>query len=105
VDLLDPAGDQLLPDRLGVGRGQEVVDGVVRRGGEPLEDCVGVVVTGLNALEIQDRQPAEPAELRREPDVDDRVHRRREDWDCEREPGERAADVDVGRLDRLGARG
>ena len=87
VDLLDPAGDELLADRLGVGRGEEVVDGVVRRGGEPLEDRVGVVVAGLDALEVQDREPAELAELPGEPDVDDRVHRRREDRDRERQPG------------------
>ena len=105
VDLLDPPGDELLADRGRVGLGQEVLDLVVGRGGDALEDRVGLVVAGLDALEVQDREAAESGQLAGEPGVDHRVHRRREHGDRERDAGERDRDVDVGRLDRLGAGG
>ena len=63
VDRLRRAGDQVLADRLGVGLGEESLDLVVGRGGDPPEDRVGLVVAGLDALEVEDREPAEPGEL------------------------------------------
>ena len=67
VDRLEPRGDQLLADRLRVDLGEEVLDLTVGRRGDALEDRVGVVVAGLDALEVEDGESAEPGELAGEP--------------------------------------
>ena len=67
-----------------VGLGEERLDLVVGRGRDPLEDLVRVVVAGLDALEVEDREAAEPRERAGEPGVDDGVHRRRQDRDRQR---------------------
>ena len=103
MDLGDPPRDQLLADRRGVGRGKRVVDLVVGSGGDRGEDLAGLVVAGLDALEVEDRQAAEPGQPAGERGVDDRVHRRREDRDRELDAAEDLAQLDVGRLDRVGA--
>ena len=102
MDLVDPAGDQLLADRRRVGLGEEVLDLAVGRGRDPAEDLVRVVVAGLDALEVEDREPAEAASAPANrgsttasiaearigmPSVD---------------AAERLAELDVGRLDRGG---
>jgi hypothetical protein len=103
MDLLDAPCDELFPDGSGVHLGQEVLDRIVGRGRDPFEDRVGIVVAGLDALEVQHREATQPGQLAREARIDHRVHRRGDDRDRERDPGQRTGDVDVGRLDRLGA--
>jgi hypothetical protein len=103
VDLRDPAGDQLLADRRCVHLGEKVLDRVVRCGRDLLENRVGIVVSSLDALEVQHREAAESGELAGEPGIDDRVHRGGDDRNREREPGQRTGQVDVGRFDRLRA--
>ena len=64
---------------------------VVRRGDDAVEDLGRVVVAGLDALEVEDRQAAESRQLAREAHVRDGVHGRGEDRDvevgCRRSPG------------------
>src|SRR5581483_1063471 len=67
------------------------------------EDVIRLVVAGLDSLEIEDRETAEPGERGGEADVDDRVHRRGEDRDRERQSAEDLIERDVGRLDRVRA--
>ena len=50
----------------------------------PREDRVGLLVARLDALEVEDREPAEAASSPATRGVDDGVHRRREDRDRER---------------------
>ena len=59
VDLVEPAGDEVLADRLPVRLGEERLDVAVGGRRDPLEDVVRIVVAGLDALEVEDRQPAE----------------------------------------------
>ena len=104
VDLLEPARDEVLADRL-AGRPRRGARWTSSSGavGDPLEDRVGIVVAGLDALEVQDREPAEAGQLAGQPGIDDRVHRRGEDRDREVDAAERLGEVDVGRLDGVGA--
>jgi hypothetical protein len=103
MDLLDPAGDEILPDGLCVRGREEVLHFAVGRGGDLREHCIGIVVPSLNTLEVQDRQPTETSERPGEARIDDRVHRGREDGDRERNAAEIKGEVDVGGLDRVGA--
>ena len=84
MDFLDPACDELVANRLLVRGGQHVVDGVVGRVGDSLEDPGRVVVARLDALEVQDREAADPGESTRESRIDDGIHCRGEDRDVER---------------------
>ena len=103
MDLIEPPRDELLADRLLVGLGEERPEvGVVGRR-DPLEDRVGVVVARLDALEVQDGEPAEPGERAGHPRVHDRVHRRGEDRDREVDAAEGLGQIDIGRLDGVGA--
>ena len=95
VDLVEPAGDEVLADRLLVGLGEERLDVAVGGRRDPLEDRVRVVVARLDALEVEDRQPAEPRQRAGHPRVDHGVHRRREDRDRQ---------VDAGRTSGPGRR-
>ena len=101
VDRLEPGRDQVLADRLQVDLGEELLDVAVGCGGDPLQDGVGVVVAGLDALEVEDRETAETRELAGHPHVDDGVHRGGQDRDLERDAAERLREVDVRRLDRV----
>jgi hypothetical protein len=102
VDLVDPTGDQVLADRRLVGGGEVVLDLVVGRGGDPAQDRVGVLVAGLHALEVEDRQPSELGQRAGKPRIDHRVHRRGEDRDAQLDAAEGLREIDVGRLDRFG---
>ena len=81
MDGLEPGCDQVLADRLQVDLGEELLDVAVGRGGDPLQDGVGVVVAGLDAFEVEDRETAETGELAGHPDIDDGVHRGGQDRD------------------------
>ena len=59
MDLVEPAGDEVLADRLLVGLGEERREIAVGGRRDPLEDGVRIVVARLDALEVEDRQPAE----------------------------------------------
>ena len=89
VDRLDAVGDEVLADRLLIRLRQDVVDLGVRCRRDPLQDRVGIVVAGLDALEVEDREPAEPCQLPGHPGIHDRVHRRGEDRDLELDAAER----------------
>ena len=104
MDRLDPRRDQVLADGLSVGLGKDVVDIGIGCRGDPLEHLVGIVEPSLDPLEIEDGQAAEPCQLPGHPRIDDRVHRRGEDGDRQVDAAERLGEVDVGRLDRIGAR-
>src|SRR5205814_2167954 len=67
--------------------------------GDPCENDGRVLVSGLDALEVQDGQAAESRELAREANVDDRVHGRRQDGDSKLEAAEALLEVDVARFD------
>ena len=105
MELLDPAGDQLLANRCGVGLCQHVLDAVVRGGGDPLQDLVGGVVARLDALEVEDRQPSEPPQLGRQPHVRDRIHCGGQDRNLERNAAEVLRKDNVGGINGVGAGG
>ena len=104
MQLLDPAGNQLLADRRTVGLGEDVLDLVVGRGGDPLEDLGRVVVPGLDALEVEERQAAQARQLAGQADVRDGIHRRGEDGDLEVDAAERLREDDIRGVDGVGAR-
>ena len=103
MDLVEPPRDEVLADRLLVGLGEERLDVAVGGRRDPLEDRVRIVVARLDTLEVEDRQAAEPRQRAGHPRVDDGVHRRGEDRDRQVDAAERLGQVDVGRLDRVGA--
>ena len=72
-------------------------------GGDPLQHLGRVVVAGLDAFEVEDREATEPGQRAGEPRVDDRVHGRREDRDGQRNAGEDLRQVHVVGLDRVEA--
>ena len=98
-------GDQLLADRLLVDLAEQLLDVAVGGGRQPLEDRVGVVVAGLDALEIEDREATEAGQRTGQPGVDDRIHRGSQDRDRQVDAAEDLGEVDVGRLDGVGAGG
>ena len=104
VDLVEPARDELLADRLQVGLGEQVLDLVVGRRGDAGEDLVRLVVARLDALEVEDREATEPRQRPGHPRIHDGVHGGREDRDREVDAAEDLGEIDVGRLDRVGAR-
>ena len=92
VQLLDPAGDQVLADRGAVGLGEDVLHLAVRRRDDPVDDLGRVVVPELDALEVEDRQAAQPRQLAGQAHVRDGVHGRGEDRDPELDAAERLAE-------------
>jgi hypothetical protein len=95
LDLGDALVDQLFFDRLLVellhpGRGR-----LGRQGGDLLEHRVGILVAGLEALEVQDREPAEPADGDGRRRRDDGIHGRSQQRQLEPVALELPADVDV----------
>ena len=101
MDLIDPQRDQVLADGRLVGVGEQTVDLVVGSGRDPLEHLVGVVIASLDAFEVEDGKTAEAGQHAREPGIDHRVHRRREDRHAQLETREGLREIDVGGLDRL----
>ena len=95
LDLLDPLGDQLLLDRLQVDLlhlpGRFLA--VERR--DPLELGVGVLVPRPDALQVQDREPAELADDAGGLGRHDAVHRGGQQRQLEPVRAERPGDVDV----------
>ena len=69
-----------------------------RGAGRFSQDRGRVLVAGLHALEVHDREPAQAVQLAREAHVDDGVHRGGQDRGCRAKPGDREAGVDVSRL-------
>ena len=105
VDGRQPGGDEVLADRLLVDLGEEPLDLVVRRGGDPLEQRVRIVVASLDAFEVEDGQAAEAGEFAGHPRVHDRIHRGGQDRDREVDAAEGLGEVDVRRFDGVRARG
>ena len=105
VDLIDPGRDEVLADGRRVRLGEDVLHLVVGRRRDPVEDLVGVVVAGLDAFEVEDREPAEAGSRRRT----GRRRRRPSPTATIGMPSVDAAEVlrehDVGRLDRVRAGG
>ncbi len=79
------------------------MDVVVGRRGDPGQDGIGIVVTGLDALEVEDRQATEAGQLGGQADVDDGVHRRGDDRDGQVDPAQDLVEADVVGLDRARA--
>ena len=88
MDLLEAAGDQLFPDRLLVRLGEDRLDVAVGRRAIRSRTSRRIVEARLDALEVEDREPAEARQDACECRVDDGVHRRGEDRDREIQPGE-----------------
>ena len=105
VDLVDPARDRG-PRGSAAGRPRRGRPGPRRRARSAIRARIScrVVVARLDALEVEDRQAAEPGQRAGERRVDDRVHRRGEDRDRELDAAEGLGELDVGRLDRVRAR-
>src|SRR4051812_20423811 len=59
ADRLDAQCHEIVADRCAVRLGEHVVDLVLRRRGDALEDLRRIVVPSLDALEIQDREATE----------------------------------------------
>ncbi len=95
LDLADPLRDQLGLHGLAVDL-LHLVGGLLgRQLRDPLELLVGILVARPDALEVEDRQPAElPYEARRA-GRDDAVHRGREHRQLEPVGTQRPGDVDV----------
>ena len=95
LDLLDPLGDQLGLDRLPV----DLLEAPGGLGGRHRRDAlqlgVGLLVAGLDALEVEDRQAADLADDPRRAGVDHAVHRRRQERQLERVPVELPREIDV----------
>jgi hypothetical protein len=104
LDLTDAPVDELLLDGLAVDRLDDP-RGFLGRGRDDLLDhLVGGLVARLDALQVEDGQPAEAAHLRREACVGDAVHRRRDDRELDASAAKLPGDVDLVRVDRDGAR-
>ena len=103
VDFRRAERDQVLTDRLPVRLGEDRLDVAVGCRRDPLEHAVRVVVARLDALEVEDGEPAEPGERAGQSRVDDGIHRRGQDRDRELDAAERLGELDVGGLDRVGA--
>ncbi len=104
VYLRDPGGDQILADRLAVDLAEQLLDVAVIGGGETLEHRIGVVVTSLDTLEVEDREATEASQRAGHPGVDHRVHRGGQDRDRQVDAAQGLGEIDVRRLDGVGAR-
>ena len=97
--------DQLVADRLLVGLGQDVGGRPAGLGGgNPLDDRRRVLVAGVQPLEVDEGDPAEPAESDREVGICDGVHGRGQERDLESEAAEIGGEIDLGRVRGDGAR-
>ncbi len=83
--------------------GEQRLDLVVGRGGDPRQDRVGLVVACLDTLQVEDRDTTQTSQLTREPDVDDGVHGRRQHRDAQVQASEVDRGVHLRGLDGLDA--
>ena len=93
--LLDPLGDQLRLDRLGVDLLHRHGRQLRRRRGDALKLCIRIFVAGPDPFQVQNCQAAELADLDCRRWTDHPVHRRREERELEAIRPERPGDVDV----------
>src|SRR4051794_12876715 len=100
LDLADALGHELGLDRLLVDLLHLPGRRLLREGGDLLELRLRILVAGPDALEVEDREPAEVAEDARCLRRDDAVHRGREQRKLEAVRPERPADVYVVRVTR-----
>ncbi len=98
LDLLDPLADQLGLDRLGVDLLHDPRRLVLGRGGDLLQQLLGVLEAGPDPLEVEHSEAAELVDAHRGIGADDAVHRRREQGHVEAVRTEGPADVDVVRV-------
>ena len=95
LDLADALGDQLGLDGLGVDLLHPSGGLVVVELGDLLEQRLGVLVAGPETLEVEDTDPAEPADLDGGGRADHRVHGRGHQRQLEAEGVDLPGDVDV----------
>ncbi len=95
LDLANPLGDQLGNDRLAVDLLHLARGRVLGQPRDPLELLVGVLVARKDALQVEHRQAAEPADDRGGLGRDDTVHRRGHHRQLELVGTELPGDVDV----------
>ena len=95
LDFPDPLGDQLRLDRLAVDLLHLPGRQLLRQRGDPLELLLGVLVAREDALEVEDRQAAEPADDAGRLGRDDAVHRGGQHRQLELVGTELPGDVDV----------
>jgi len=104
LDLADARLDQLRPHGRLVGLLEDVVDLRPVGVGDAPDDRGRVLVAGLDAVEVQHGQAAEPAHRHGERDVDDAVHRRAPEGDGKLQPAQAERDVDLVGVDGHPAR-
>ncbi len=96
---VDEGGDQLVSHRLLVRLGEDVCGCLPGLGGrDSLDDRRGVLVASVEALQVDEGDPAVAADAHREVAVGDRVHGRCEERDLEAEAAELRGKVDLGRV-------
>ena len=95
ADLADALGDQLGLDRLGVDLLHAPGRLVGRQLGDLVEQRLGILVAGPEALEVEHADAAEPADLDRRRRADDAVHGRGHERQLEAEGVDLPGDVDV----------
>ena len=83
LDLLDPRGDQLRLDRAGIDLLEPPRRLVLRELGDALELGVGILVARVDALEVEDAEAAELAELDRRRGRDHGIHCRADQRELE----------------------
>ena len=98
LDLADSGGDQLLVDRRLVDLLHPGRRAPLRQLGDLVELAVGVLVAGVDPLEVEHPEAAELAELDRDLRRDDPVHRRGQQRQLEQVRAELPPDVDVLRV-------
>jgi hypothetical protein len=105
LDAGDESDDQLVTDRLLVRLGQDVRGGLsALRGRDALDDRGRVLVPGVQALEVNEGDPAMTMQPDGEVCVGHRVHRRGQERDLEPEATEIGGQVDFGGIGGDGPR-
>src|SRR5215510_13655301 len=99
LDLRDALVDQLFLDGLAVDALDDLGRFLEARGGDAVEDLVGIVVAGEDAFQIEHGEAAEAAHLDGELGADHAVHGRGDDGDLEAVATELPGNVDLVGID------
>ena len=104
LDARHDRGDEVGPDRHFVGLGQHARGfRSTLRGNDLLDDRAGVVIAGVQALEVHEGNPAMARHADGEVGIGHRVHRGRHERDLQAISTEIGRQVDLGRIDGDGA--
>ncbi len=104
LDSRDERGDEIVADRLLISLRKDMAGGLARVGSRnALDDGAGVLVAGVQALEVDECQAAVTAHADGEFGIGDRVHGGREKRDLEPEAAEVDGDIHLRGIGRHGA--